>query len=126
MSTRAEPGRLRAPGPGRGTREAAKKNGAARKEKPKRRTGTVVRRDGREPLGLGTAIGLMMAERGMVAPAAGGTILAEVDTRIGQTRTPRPEPPRVARTRAHGARVAGPPWWIRLRGCRGWWSLCRW
>jgi hypothetical protein len=29
-------------------REAAKKNGATGKEKPKRRTGTVVRRDGRE------------------------------------------------------------------------------
>ncbi|WP_327349046.1 hypothetical protein [Streptomyces europaeiscabiei] len=37
-------------------RETAKKNGTTRKEKPKRRTGTVVRRDGREPLGLGAAI----------------------------------------------------------------------
>ncbi|MER7048395.1 hypothetical protein [Streptomyces jumonjinensis] len=32
-------------------REAAKKNGAARTAKPKRRTVTLVRRDGREPLG---------------------------------------------------------------------------
>ncbi|MGW2107649.1 DUF721 domain-containing protein [Streptomyces sp. NPDC001948] len=55
-------------------REAAKKNGATTK-KPKRRT-TVVPRDGREPLGLGSAISRMMTERGMVAPAAGGTVLA--------------------------------------------------
>ncbi|WP_432003956.1 DciA family protein [Streptomyces sioyaensis] len=60
-------------------REAAKKNGATRKAKPKRRTGTVVRRDGREPLGLGAAIGMMMTERGMVAPAAGGSVLARFD-----------------------------------------------
>ncbi|MFA0845491.1 DciA family protein [Streptomyces rochei] len=60
-------------------REAARKNGAARKEKPKRRTGTVVRRDGREPLGLGNAISMMMTERGMVAPAAGGSVLAQFD-----------------------------------------------
>ncbi|MFH8618642.1 hypothetical protein ACH4E8_26750 [Streptomyces sp. NPDC017979] len=37
-------------------REAAKKNGATTR-KPKRRPTTVVRRDGREPLGLGAAIG---------------------------------------------------------------------
>ncbi|MCX5346130.1 DciA family protein [Streptomyces atratus] len=60
-------------------REAAKKNGATR-QKPKRRTTTVVRRDGREPLGLGSAIGRMMTERGMVAPAAGGSVLADFDT----------------------------------------------
>lgn len=59
-------------------REAAKKNGATSK-KPKRRTGTAVRRDGREPLGLGSAIGMMMTERGMVAPAAGGSVLADFD-----------------------------------------------
>ncbi|MFF1405087.1 DciA family protein [Streptomyces sp. NPDC058294] len=58
-------------------REAAKKNGATQTKKPKRRTGTVVRRDGREPLGLGAAIGMMMTERGMVAPAAGGSVLAQ-------------------------------------------------
>ncbi|WP_414170898.1 DUF721 domain-containing protein (plasmid) [Streptoverticillium reticulum] len=61
-------------------REAARKNSAGRKERAKRRTGTVVRRDGREPLGLGAAIGLMMTERGMVAPAAGGSVLARFDT----------------------------------------------
>ncbi|GHE24345.1 DciA family protein [Streptomyces capillispiralis] len=60
-------------------REAAKKNGTPRKEKPKRRTGTALRRDGREPLGLGAAIGMMMIERGMVAPAAGGSVLAQFD-----------------------------------------------
>ncbi|MFD8732007.1 DciA family protein [Streptomyces sp. NPDC059611] len=60
-------------------REAAKKNGAAR-QKPKRRTTTVVRRCGREPLGLGSAIGMMMTERGMAAPAAGGNVLADFDT----------------------------------------------
>ncbi|WP_435644062.1 hypothetical protein ACR9VJ_30015 [Streptomyces sp. H49] len=60
-------------------REAARKNGAARKEKPKRRTGAVVRRDGREPLGLDSAIGMMMIERGMAAPAAGGSVLAQFD-----------------------------------------------
>ncbi|MFE3865971.1 DciA family protein [Streptomyces goshikiensis] len=59
-------------------REAAKKNGATR-QKPKRRTTTVVRRDGREPLGLGSAIGMMMTERGLVAPAAGGSVLADFD-----------------------------------------------
>ncbi|MCX4489801.1 hypothetical protein OG890_38825 [Streptomyces anulatus] len=50
-------------------REAARKNGATAK-KPKRRTTTVVRHDGRAPLGLGSAIGMMMTERGMTAPAA--------------------------------------------------------
>ncbi|MGC4986615.1 hypothetical protein ACLQ18_39500 [Streptomyces sp. DT193] len=60
-------------------REAAKKNGATSK-KPKRRTTTVVPRDGREPLGLGSAISRMRTERGMVAPAAGGTVLARFDT----------------------------------------------
>ncbi|MBL1120875.1 DUF721 domain-containing protein [Streptomyces sp. 110] len=61
-------------------REQAKKNGSTRKRTPKRRTGQVVRRDGREPLGLGTAITWMMTERGMVAPAAaGGGVLAQWD-----------------------------------------------
>ncbi|MEW2308932.1 DciA family protein [Streptomyces sp. NPDC006864] len=60
-------------------REAARKNGAT-SNKLKRRTTTVVRRDGREPLGLGSAIGMMMTERGMAAPAAGGSVLAHFDT----------------------------------------------
>ncbi|MFD9303007.1 hypothetical protein ACFWCB_10075 [Streptomyces sp. NPDC060048] len=59
-------------------REAARKNGAASR-KPKRLTTTVVRRDGREPLGLGSAISRMMTERGMVVPAAGGSVLAQFD-----------------------------------------------
>ncbi|MEW1699447.1 DciA family protein [Streptomyces sp. NPDC091278] len=62
-------------------REAAKKNGAQTK-KPKRPTGTAVRRDGREPLGLGTAITMMMTERGLVAPAAGGSVLAQWETTL--------------------------------------------
>ncbi|WP_262705102.1 MULTISPECIES: hypothetical protein [Streptomyces] len=48
-------------------RAEAKKNGSTRKRKLKRRTGQLVRRGGREPLGLGTAITSMMTERGMVA-----------------------------------------------------------
>ncbi|MEU7106378.1 hypothetical protein ABZ951_15135 [Streptomyces sp. NPDC046215] len=35
---------------------------------------------GRDPLGLGAAIVVMMAERGMVAPAADGSVLAQFDT----------------------------------------------
>ncbi|MFE6727843.1 DciA family protein [Streptomyces californicus] len=62
-------------------REAAKKNGATTR-KPKRRTTTVVRRVGREPLGLGAAIGMMMTERGMAAPAAGENALADFDTTL--------------------------------------------
>lgn len=41
-------------------REAVRKNGGRRKEKQRPRT-QVVRRDGHEPLGLGSAIGTMMA-----------------------------------------------------------------
>ncbi|GAA1924116.1 DciA family protein [Streptantibioticus ferralitis] len=60
-------------------REAAKKNGSRRQEKPKRSRTQVVRHGGREPLGLGTEITMMMTERGMVAPAAGGSVLARWD-----------------------------------------------
>ncbi|MGW6286284.1 DciA family protein [Streptomyces sp. NPDC055107] len=60
-------------------REAARKIGATR-QKPKRPTTTAVRRDGREPLGLGSAISTMMTEHGMAAPAAGGSVLAHFDT----------------------------------------------
>ncbi|MFJ5129888.1 DUF721 domain-containing protein [Streptomyces sp. NPDC088555] len=59
-------------------REAARKTGASTR-KPKRRTSTAVRRDGREPLGLGSAISRMMTERGMAVPAAGGNVLATFD-----------------------------------------------
>jgi hypothetical protein len=37
------------------------------------------RRDGRGPLGLGTAITAMMTERGLADPAAGGSVLAQFD-----------------------------------------------
>ncbi|WP_127353975.1 DUF721 domain-containing protein [Actinacidiphila soli] len=60
-------------------REAAKKNGGGQKEKPRRRT-HVVRRDGRDPLGLGKAITAMMTERAWAAPAAGRDVLAQFDT----------------------------------------------
>ncbi|MFD8382426.1 hypothetical protein ACFV2X_28605 [Streptomyces sp. NPDC059679] len=62
-------------------REAAKKNGGRRQEKPKRSRPRAVRRDGREPLGLAAAISLMMTERGMAAPAADGSVLALLSTR---------------------------------------------
>ncbi|MFJ6493737.1 DUF721 domain-containing protein, partial [Streptomyces californicus] len=61
-------------------REAAKKNGATQTKKPKRRTTAVVRHEGRMPLRLGSAIGMMMTERGMDAPAAGGSVLTGFDT----------------------------------------------
>ncbi|MFH9959030.1 DUF721 domain-containing protein [Streptomyces roseolus] len=59
-------------------REAAKKRSAGRQEKPRRRT-RIVPRDGRDPLGLGAAISMMMTERGLVAPAAGGSVLVSFD-----------------------------------------------
>jgi hypothetical protein len=40
----------------------------------------VVRRDGRDPLGPGTAITMMMTERAWTAPAAGGDVLAQFDS----------------------------------------------
>lgn len=58
-----------------GARHAAKTKKTDARQKPKRRT-TVVVRDGRHPLAFGTAIGIMMTERGLVAPAAGGSVLA--------------------------------------------------
>jgi Dna[CI] antecedent, DciA len=57
----------------RGAREAARKNGAGRTAKPKRRA-PVSRRDGREPLGLGDAIGALIAERAWELPAAGASL----------------------------------------------------
>ncbi|MFE7268027.1 hypothetical protein ACFU9B_39500 [Streptomyces sp. NPDC057592] len=65
-------------------REAARKNGATSK-KPKRRTSTTVRRDDRELLGLGSAISRMMTERGMVAQAAGESVLADFDAILAKT-----------------------------------------
>ncbi|WP_327349035.1 DciA family protein [Streptomyces europaeiscabiei] len=55
--------------------ETARKNGGnARKAKPKPRTTSVVRRDGREPMGLGAAIGALVTERAWELPAAGATL----------------------------------------------------
>ncbi|MFJ9703431.1 DciA family protein [Streptomyces fradiae] len=48
---------------------------AGRTTMPKRRTDTAVRRGGREPLEQGEAI-TMMTERGLAAPAPGGSVLA--------------------------------------------------
>ncbi|MER8235806.1 DUF721 domain-containing protein [Streptomyces sp. NPDC094049] len=59
-------------------REAAKKCGSARQDKPRRRT-WIVPRDGRDPLGLGATITMMMTERGLVDSAAGGSVLAQFD-----------------------------------------------
>lgn len=41
---------------------------------PAYETTTVVRRDGREPLGLGAAIGALVTERAWELPAAGATL----------------------------------------------------
>ncbi|MFF5638241.1 DciA family protein [Streptomyces sp. NPDC012825] len=60
-------------------REAAKAKKSEVRQKPRRRTTTVVR-DGRAPLAFGAAIGMMMTERGLIAPAAGGSVLAQWDT----------------------------------------------
>ncbi|EDY48727.1 conserved hypothetical protein [Streptomyces clavuligerus] len=68
-----------------------------------RGTTTVVRRDGREPLGLGAAIGMMMTERGLAAPSTGGEAVAGV----------RGARERVGKWLRPGFRVRGSrsPWW---------------
>lgn len=58
----------------RAAMEQARKNGAGQKAKKKPRTGTTVRRDGREPMGLGAAIGALVTERAWELPAAGATL----------------------------------------------------
>ncbi|MBP5942726.1 DciA family protein [Streptomyces acidiscabies] len=58
----------------RAAMEAARKNGSGQKAKKKPRTGTAVRRDGREPMGLGAAIGALVTERAWELPAAGATL----------------------------------------------------
>ncbi|MFG3142434.1 DciA family protein [Streptomyces sp. NPDC048211] len=58
----------------RAAMEAARKNGASQKAKKKPRTGTAVRRDGREPMGLGAAIGALVTERAWELPAAGASL----------------------------------------------------
>jgi hypothetical protein len=56
--------------------ESARKNGNARTAKPMPRTTSVVRRDGRQPMGLGAAIGALVTERAWELPAAGATLCA--------------------------------------------------
>ncbi|MFE2046013.1 DciA family protein [Streptomyces sp. NPDC059477] len=58
----------------RAAMEQARKNGSGPKAKRKPRTGTAVRRDGREPMGLGAAIGALVTERAWALPAAGGAL----------------------------------------------------
>ncbi|MFE2609463.1 DciA family protein [Streptomyces mirabilis] len=58
----------------RAAMEAARKNGAGHKVKKKPRAVTAVRRDGREPMGLGAAIGALVTERAWELPAAGATL----------------------------------------------------
>ncbi|MES9592321.1 hypothetical protein ABZ776_28075 [Streptomyces sp. NPDC007076] len=70
-------------------REAAKKNGAQTK-KPKRRTSTAVRRDGREPLGLGAAIGMMMTEQKTRVQHPAGTRAPHVESRCSTRSCPKP------------------------------------
>ncbi|MGW1947329.1 DciA family protein [Streptomyces sp. NPDC001940] len=58
----------------RAAMEAARKNGAGQKAKKKPRAVTSVRRDGREPMGLGAAIGALVTERAWELPAAGASL----------------------------------------------------
>ncbi|MFJ3594631.1 DciA family protein [Streptomyces sp. NPDC090082] len=58
----------------RAAMEAARKNGTGPKAKRKPRAVTTVRRDGREPMGLGAAIGALVTERAWELPAAGATL----------------------------------------------------
>lgn len=58
--------------------DLARQTLVAAREVARQHSTTVVRRDGREPHGLGAAIGTMMTERGLSAPA-GGSVLADFD-----------------------------------------------
>ncbi|MFD4528387.1 DciA family protein [Streptomyces sp. NPDC058470] len=58
----------------RAAKVAAQKNGGGRTAQPKTRTTSVVRRGGREPMGLGAAIGALVTERAWELPAAGATL----------------------------------------------------
>ncbi|MGW5679529.1 DciA family protein [Streptomyces sp. NPDC003860] len=58
----------------RAAKVAAQKNGGGRTAQPKPRTTSVVRRGGREPMGLGAAIGALVTERAWELPAAGATL----------------------------------------------------
>jgi predicted nucleic acid-binding Zn ribbon protein len=52
----------------------ARQNGGGHKAKAKPRPVRTVRRDGREPIGLGAAIGALVTERAWELPAAGATL----------------------------------------------------
>jgi predicted nucleic acid-binding Zn ribbon protein len=58
----------------RAAKEAAQKNGGGRTVQPKPRTTRTVRRDGREPMELGAAIGALVTERAWELPAAGASM----------------------------------------------------
>ncbi|MFJ9634777.1 DciA family protein [Streptomyces sp. NPDC101175] len=58
----------------RAAMEAARANGGGRTPKAKPRIVRTVRRDGREPMGLGAAIGALVTERAWELPAAGATL----------------------------------------------------
>jgi predicted nucleic acid-binding Zn ribbon protein len=58
----------------RAAKVAAQKNGGGRTVQPKPRTASVVRRGGREPMGLGAAISALVTERAWELPAAGATL----------------------------------------------------
>ncbi|MFI1568341.1 DciA family protein [Streptomyces sp. NPDC020490] len=58
----------------RAAMEAARANGGGQKARAKPRIVRTVRRDGREPMGLGAAIGALVTERAWELPAAGATL----------------------------------------------------
>ncbi|MGW7260682.1 hypothetical protein [Streptomyces sp. NPDC054834] len=58
----------------RAAMEAARKNGSGQKAKQKPQAVKTVRRDGREPMGLSSAIGALVTERAWELSAAGATL----------------------------------------------------
>ncbi|MFE7402871.1 DUF721 domain-containing protein [Streptomyces sp. NPDC057557] len=58
----------------RAAMEQARKNSRSQKAKRKLRAVTTLRRDGREPMGLGAAIGALVTERAWELPAAGASL----------------------------------------------------
>lgn len=90
----------------RAAKVAAQKNGGGRTAQPKPRTTRVVRRDGREPMGLGAAIGALVTERAWELPAAGATLRARWEAIAPRARRARRR--RVVRRRLRPAhRVPG-------------------
>jgi len=84
------------------------------KKKRKRHTWQAVRRDGREPLGLGEAIGMMTTEHGLVVPAAGGSVLARWVDILATGRAGARRPAAAAWTLSPGPGYH----WSGLRRCR--------